>query len=55
MQKQYEKESTDHDKPHFNLFFYYNINAKENFFTECELQKALRDTFTDGLGPIGSF
>ena len=47
MQKQYEKmfgkqvmtrivvgKSTDHDKPHFDLFFYHNINVKENVFLQ---------------------
>ena len=39
--------STDHDKPHFDLFFTRNINVKENFFySERELEKALRDTLT---------
>ena len=44
--------SPDHDKPHFHsyvfMFFYHNINVKENvvFFSERELKKALRDTLT---------
>ena len=39
--------STYHEKPHFDLFFYHNINDKENvFFSERELKKALRDTLT---------
>ena len=37
--------STYHEKPHFDLFFYHNINVKENvFFSERKLKKALRDT-----------
>ena len=40
--------STDHVKPHFDLFFYRNINVKEMgfFVPEHELKKALRDTST---------
>jgi len=38
--------STYHAKPHFDLFFYHNINVKENVFSERELKKALRDTLT---------
>ena len=44
--------STDHDKRQFHsyvfMFFYHNINVKENvfFFSERELKKALRDTLT---------
>ena len=48
MQKQYGKnvwetsnghvlvvgKSTDDDKPHFDLFFYHNINVKENDFLQ---------------------
>ena len=39
--------STDDDKPHFDSFFYHNINVKENVFLQrCELKKVLRDTLT---------
>ena len=28
------RNNTDHDKPHFDLFFYHNINVKENVFLQ---------------------
>ena len=36
--------STDHAKPHFNLFFPTISTSKKMFFSERELKKALRDT-----------
>ena len=33
--------STDHDKPHFNLFFYLNINVKENVFFRVRAEKGI--------------
>ena len=54
MQKQCEKKclekeqwsvlvdkSTDHDKPHFDLFFYHNINVKEMFFFRARAGKSI--------------
>jgi len=38
--------STDHAKPHFNLFFTTISTSKKMFFSERELKKALRDTLT---------
>ena len=39
--------STDHAKPHFNLFFTTdNVNVKKMFLSEHELKKALCDTLT---------
>jgi len=37
--------STDHAKPHFDLFFT-TISTSKNVFSDCELKKALRDTLT---------
>jgi len=33
--------STENAEPHFDLFFYYNINVKKTFFTERELKKGI--------------
>ena len=38
--------STDHAKPHFNLFFLQNINVKENGFYRARLKKALLNSLT---------
>ena len=38
--------STDHAKPHFNLFFLQNINVKENGFYRAWLKKALLNSLT---------
>ena len=38
--------STDHDKPHFDLFFTIISTSEKMFFSERELEKALRDTLT---------
>ena len=38
--------STDHAKPHFNLFFTTRSMSKKMVFTEHELIKALRDSLT---------
>jgi len=39
-------QSTDHAKPHFDLFFTTISTSKKMFFSERELKKALRDTLT---------
>ena len=36
---------TDHDKPHFDLFFT-TISSKKMFFFRARAEKALRDTLT---------
>ena len=33
--------STDHDKPHFDLFFIRNINFKENKFFRAQAEKGI--------------
>ena len=33
--------STDHAKPHFDLFFYHNINARENVFFRARPEKGI--------------
>jgi len=38
--------STDHAKPHFDLFFTTISTLKKMFFSERELKKVLRDTLT---------
>ena len=38
-------ESTDHAKPHFDLFFTTISASKKMYFSERELKKALRDTW----------
>jgi len=38
--------STDHAKPHFNLFFTTISTSKKMFFSEHELRKLLGDTLT---------
>ena len=35
--------STDNAKPHLILFFYHNINVKENFYNNCQNFHALID------------
>ena len=32
---------TDHNKPHFDLFFYLNINVKENAFFKVRTEKGI--------------